>query len=141
MPKFLTQHFTLDELIRSETARSRGLDNAPSIAEIKNLAKLGETLEVARYLLQGPLTIHSGFRSDVLNRAVGGAPGSDHRKGLAGDFIPPATRDLIDNYEILKRAMVEGFLRADQIIVYPRRGHIHLGIGPRMRAMAWIEGE
>ena len=38
--KYLSKNFTLEELIYSGTAKSRGLDNTPGQREIENLEKL-----------------------------------------------------------------------------------------------------
>lgn len=84
----LTRNFTLREMTRSTTADRFGLDNSPNPAEIENLRKLcQQILQPARDAL-GPLTVTSGFRSEQLNRRVGGVPMSDHRLGYAADIIP-----------------------------------------------------
>lgn len=139
MSNLLTRHFTLAELTRSDTAKARGIENIPLGPARANLEKLAETLEIARYLLEAPLVVHSGYRAPKLNAAVGGAPSSDHAEGLAADFTPRGPRSLLASYSILKTAMTHGCIRADQLICYPKRGHLHLGIGPRMRSMAWID--
>lgn len=139
MPTQLTPHFTLEELTASETARRIGIDNAPSAEHLANLHRLAAALEVARDIIGAPLVIHSGFRSKTLNRAVGGAPSSDHLEGLAADFVPRSARKVTEEFNELEMAMKLGLLNADQLIVYPKRGHIHLGIGPRMRRSSWID--
>lgn len=135
----LTRHFTLEELTASATADAHGISNVPTGPARANLEALAETLEVARYILEAPLIVHSGYRSPELNKRVGGAPGSDHAAGLAADFTPRGPRSLMASYSVLKTAIFHGCIRVDQLIVYPRRGHLHLGIGPRMRRMAWID--
>lgn len=84
----LSRNFTLREMTRSTTADRLGLDNSPNPAEIENLRKLClQILQPARDAL-GPLTVTSGFRSEQVNRRVGGVPMSHHRLGYAADIIP-----------------------------------------------------
>ena len=84
----LTTNFHLWELVKSSTADRLGIDNTPNAEEIRNLQTLCEKiLQPARDAL-GPIKISSGFRSEELNRAVGGVSNSDHRLGFAADVIP-----------------------------------------------------
>lgn len=85
----LTPHFTLEELVASQTAARRGIDNTPGPDVLKNLGILAEGLERARALLGAPMLISSGYRCPALNTAVGGARNSAHKSGLAADFIAP----------------------------------------------------
>ena len=87
MTNYLSDHFTLEEMIASETARKMHIDNTPSDAVIKNLKILcTQILEPARQRFGHPLTITSGFRCLKLNRLVGGQPNSYHLKGMAADI-------------------------------------------------------
>ena len=87
----LTEHFTLEEMIASDTARREGIDNEPGPNEIVNLYRLALALEVVRENVFGgrPLVLSSGFRNPELNVAVGGSEGSYHIDACAGDFDPP----------------------------------------------------
>lgn len=91
----LSPNFKLHEFIVSETATRKGIDNTPSPDVVKNLKDL------CTYLLepirkwartQNPnavVRITSGYRSTKLNKAVGGAPNSNHLFGNAADFVIP----------------------------------------------------
>lgn len=84
----LTENFQLWEFIKSDTADRYDIDNTPTSREIERLRRLcKQILQPARDAL-GPLKISSGFRSEYLNRFVGGVPNSDHRQGYAADIIP-----------------------------------------------------
>ncbi len=85
----LTEHFTLGEMVRSNTAEKAGLYNLPrEECELANLRALcRNVLEPARALLNSPLRITSGFRSAALNKRIGGAASSQHMLGEAADFI------------------------------------------------------
>ena len=96
----LSQHYTLGEMTKTGT----GIPNIPSRVSIENLRNLCENwLEEMRYdyntlycLKPGedyetsqsvePVVITSGFRSEDVNRAVGGSPTSNHLTGCAVDI-------------------------------------------------------
>lgn len=82
----LTEHFSLEELIASQTATRQGIYNEPSPQIKINLDRLAKTLEQVRMLVNRPIIISSGYRSVALNRAVGGADNSAHTLGLAADI-------------------------------------------------------
>src|SRR3569833_46377 len=84
----LSPNFKLSEFLVSQTAARQGIQNVPSAAEVANLEKLClNVLEPVRTVLGGkPIFISSGFRCPALNKAVGGAPNSDHQLGQAADI-------------------------------------------------------
>ena len=85
----LTKHFSLDEFCRSNTAVRLSIDQQPNARVRENLQHTAECMEEVRELLGHPITINSGYRSFALNKAVGGAPNSDHCEGFAVDFVCP----------------------------------------------------
>ena len=85
----LSPHFTLAELTASDTAARRGWDNTPNEAEIQNLTRLAQLLEMVRDVVLQPLIINSGFRSKQVNDAIGSRDTSQHRLGCAADFRVP----------------------------------------------------
>ncbi|NET10680.1 MAG: hypothetical protein F6K16_39520, partial [Symploca sp. SIO2B6] len=127
----LSRNFTLSEMTQSETADRLGLRNTPNSTETANLKKLAcSLLQPARDAL-GPLRITSGFRSEAVNRAVGGVPNSDHRLGYAADVIPA---------NVGTRTFAEWVARNvpfDQIILEfgtPQNpSWIHVSVNPRNR--------
>ena len=86
----LTSHFTLEELIRSDVAIRRGIDNRPDAEVVENLKNLARGLERVRAVLRSPIIISSAYRCPKLNSAVGGATNSAHLLGNACDFTAPA---------------------------------------------------
>ncbi len=88
----LTAHFTLEELTHSNKAVLLNLDNTPSPEIIKELKLTAEMLEKIRAHISAlcgrdcPMFDISGYRSLLVNRAVGSSDTSDHVKGAAADF-------------------------------------------------------
>jgi uncharacterized protein YcbK (DUF882 family) len=86
----LSEHFSLSEMTFSQTATRRGLDNTPSAPVVKNLKTLCEkVLEPLREKLGKPIHVTSGYRSEVVNAAVGGVSNSQHLLGEAADIVVP----------------------------------------------------
>ena len=81
------KHFTIEELTHSATAQSRGLRNQPDAEAVGNLHRLAEcVLDPARERFGAPIYVNSGYRSEAVNKAVGGARRSYHLKGRAADL-------------------------------------------------------
>ena len=86
----LTPHFTLEELTRSEAADRNGWDNTPNDQELANLVRLAEFLEQVKAAVgDKPVMVSSGFRSKLVNDAVGSKDTSQHRLGCAADIRVP----------------------------------------------------
>lgn len=86
----LTEHFTFEELIKSDIGVRHGINNTPTDPLVlNNLKHLAEGLEDVRRVLDGPITILSGYRSLPINTLVGSKSTSQHIKGLAADFVCP----------------------------------------------------
>lgn len=83
----LSRNFTLEELYFSPTAVQSGIHNVPGLNETECLRQLAvNILQPVREHFNSPVTIRSGYRSAPLNRAVGGAPDSQHMRGQAADI-------------------------------------------------------
>lgn len=126
----ITEHFSLKELTRSETARRLGLQNVPSAAEMANIQYTAEKLEEIRAYVGRGIVVTSCFRSERVNKAVGGSPTSAHRFGLAADCDAIGLTSLAFAKEIIKMRD-EGKIKFDQLILeFPERGDgawVHVG--------------
>jgi zinc D-Ala-D-Ala carboxypeptidase len=83
----LTEHFTLEEMTASPTAKKLGLSNTPTAEHIENMRYCCEKiLEPVRNHFGKAVTINSSYRSPAVNKAVGGSTTSQHVNGQAIDF-------------------------------------------------------
>lgn len=99
----LTEHFTLNEFVRSETAENKHIDNTPSQEVVDNLRALcRNVLEPARMAFGSPVYITSGYRCPALNKAVGGKITSQHLRGEAADLQVRGVKNLRKLYNAIK---------------------------------------
>lgn len=81
------KYFTLKEMINSNTAKSKGIDNTPTWGVVLNLLELVQNvLDPIREAYKKPITVNSGYRCIELNRAIGSKDNSQHILGLAADI-------------------------------------------------------
>lgn len=81
------KYFTLKEMINSNTAKSKGIDNTPTWSVVLNLLELVQNvLDPIREAYKKPITVNSGYRCIELNRAIGSKDNSQHILGLAADI-------------------------------------------------------
>lgn len=81
------KYFTFTEFERSAIARRYAIDNTMPEAAKKNAAALVDNvLDPLREAWGGPIDVSSGYRCAALNKAVGGAAGSQHMAGEAADI-------------------------------------------------------
>ena len=88
----LTPHFSLEEMVRSTSHPE--ITNKPTPLQVENLTRVCQWLEKMREVYnqandgkEQPVKISSGFRSKMLNRAVGGVNDSNHLDGNAADIV------------------------------------------------------
>ena len=84
----MSKYFTLQELLRSDTALRKKIDNSPSWEIVSNLSRLAAFLDEMREAWGSGIRVSSGFRCPQLNKAVGGVDGSAHQYGNAVDISP-----------------------------------------------------
>lgn len=83
----LSKNLALAEVMRSETAKRKGISNMPTPEHIENFKKLAENVfQPIREHFGIPIHISSGYRSKALNAAVGGSLSSQHCQGEAIDI-------------------------------------------------------
>ena len=102
----LSEHFTLAELCKTSAKTADG--NIPSRVHIENLKRLCGWLEMLRSEWNkrygegnDPIIINSGYRSEAVNKAVGGVPSSNHLSGCAADIKVAGIEQLVRYATIL----------------------------------------
>ncbi len=124
----LSDNFRLSELLKSQTALRKGIDNKPKEPYIiENLQILCEkVLQPIRDHFNLPVVINSGFRCTKLNKAIGSSSKSQHTKGQAADIeIPGVSNKTIAEW-------IEDNVGFDQCIlefyngVDPHSGWVHV---------------
>lgn len=130
MEKQISEHFSFRELTRSESARRAGIENVPTAAEMDNIYYTAQQLEKIRAYVGRGIIVTSCFRSERVNKLVGGSPTSAHRFGLAADCDAIGLTSLAFAKELIKMRDA-GKLVFDQLILeFPERGDgawVHIG--------------
>ena len=113
----LSKNFTLRELTKTNT----GIPNNPSEIEIERLRILCEkVLQPLRDKFGHPIIVNSGYRSPLVNKAVGGATGSQHVRAEAVDITAGSRERNKALFEILKT------MEKDQLIDERNYSWIHV---------------
>jgi zinc D-Ala-D-Ala carboxypeptidase len=83
----ISKYVTLEEATKSQTAIRLGIENQPSPEEIERMKYVASNVfDKVREHLGKPLGVSSFFRSEKLNKAIGGSKTSQHRYGEAIDI-------------------------------------------------------
>ena len=121
----LSRNFTLSELIKSDTAIRKGINNNPNAEQIEKLKALCENILQPVRDHFGRVKVTSGFRSVELCEAIGSSSRSQHAKAEAADFECVG----VDNAELAD--WIKRELPYDQLILEyytpgePNSGWIH----------------
>ena len=123
----LGKYFSLEEMIKSQTAIRRGIDNIPSDDELESLFELVKNvLDPIREHFGLPVTVNSGYRGKKLNKAIKGSKNSQHCKGQAADIEIIG----ISNYDLA--CWIRDNMEFDQLILefhnrkVPDSGWVHV---------------
>lgn len=109
----LSKNLVLAEVMRSETAKRKGISNMPTPEHIENFKRLAENVfQPIRDHFGKPIHISSGYRSDALNKAIGGSKTSQHCTGEAIDIDMDGTD--ITNAQVFN--YIKDNLEFDQLI-------------------------
>ncbi len=117
------KYFTIHELTQSDTALQKGIDNTPPPAiKVKLTSLINNLLDPIREAWGSPISVNSGYRCPVLNKAVGGVSTSQHQKGEAADITvgsPELNRQLFD-------LIAKGDFDFDQLIDESNYSWVHI---------------
>jgi zinc D-Ala-D-Ala carboxypeptidase len=126
----LTRNFSLQELIKSDTAIRKGIDNNPNADQVEKLKTLCEKILQPVRDHFGRVKVTSGYRSPELCVAIGSSLTSQHSKAEACDFEVMG----VDNAEVAD--WVYSNCQPDQLILEyytpgePNSGWIHASYIP-----------
>ena len=121
----LSRNFSLQELIKSDTAIRLDIDNNPNSGQIEKLKALCENILQPVRDHFGRVKVTSGFRSEQLCLKINSSINSQHAKAEAADFECMGT----DNAELAD--WIYANLEFDQLILEfytpgePNSGWIH----------------
>ena len=107
----LSRNFSLQELIKSDTAVRKGIDNNPNADQIEKLKGLCENILQPVRDHFGRVKVTSGYRSVDLCMAIGSSANSQHAKAEAADFECIG----VDNAELFD--WIKNNLTPDQLIL------------------------
>lgn len=83
----ISEHISEKEATKSVTAMRLGLANTPDGSILTNMKEIAERVfEPLRKWVGGPIKISSFYRSEALNKAIGGSTKSQHCEGKAIDI-------------------------------------------------------
>ena len=134
----LSEHFTLAELCKTSAITADG--NIPSHVHIENMKRLCGWLEMLRSEWNkrygegdDPIVINSGYRSEAVNKAVGGMKGSNHLTGCAADIRVAGIEQLVRYATILLDISDESQEDFDEQLLErsPKSGYwLHFAVRP-----------
>lgn len=108
----ISKHISFSEATHSDKAIKLGLDNTPNTEQLNNMILVATIcFEPIRLWYGKPIKINSFFRSEAVNKAVGGAKTSQHCKGEAIDLSAGSKEENKKIYEWIKEN-----LQYDQVI-------------------------
>ena len=128
----LSKYFTLAEVVASQTAVRKGIDNTPNPEQLAALRDTCQKADRVREFLGHPVIVSSGFRSAKLNAAIGGSKTSSHMTGEALDITCPGFGSAREVFDALRKSGIQ----VDQLLLeFPASpgAWVHLGFGERMR--------
>ena len=101
--KKISENISYKEAVRSETAKRLGISNKPKKEHIENMELIAEKIfQPLREWVDHPIRINSFYRSEELNRRIGGALSSAHKDGLAMDLDSLGGKTNLEMFHYIK---------------------------------------
>jgi hypothetical protein len=111
----LSEHLDLAEVIKSDSAKRKGISNMPTPEHLENFKKLAVNIfEPIRKHFGVPIHISSGYRSKELNTLIGGSLTSQHCSGEAIDIDMDGSANGVTNKMVFD--FIKDNLNFDQLI-------------------------
>lgn len=131
----LAPNFTLAEFVRTNHRSLYEANAAEALGYLEPLRETAAMLQLIRNRFGRPVILHSGFRGEALNTAIGGSSTSQHRKGEAADFHVHG----VGLYEVFAWVRDESGLPYGQLIlegsIPDQPTWLHLSLGEPWRAL------
>ena len=136
------KYFSYSEFFKSDVAEKHQVKNIPDDAQLSQVlgnikALVLNVLDPLRARIGRPIIITSGYRSQRVNKLVGGSKTSQHMLGKAADIhVQGYTSQQMDIvYQTIQ--MCYDF---DQLIFYPYKNIIHVSWnGNKNRQESWVK--
>jgi phosphoribosylaminoimidazole-succinocarboxamide synthase len=111
----LSEHLDLAEVVKSDSAKRKGISNMPTPEHLENFKKLAvNVFEPIRKHFGVPIHISSGYRSKELNAVIGGSLTSQHCTGEAIDIDMDGSAHGVTNKMVFD--FIKNNLSFDQLI-------------------------
>ena len=123
----MTEHFTLNEFLRSDTATRYKIDNTPNKEQLENIEFVAEQLEIIRSYYKKPMIITSGFRTKELNTLLKGSKTSQHMQGLAVDINLKSKEENKIFFNLVNKLIQEKKIKVYQLIDEYNYKWVHIG--------------
>lgn len=136
------KYFSVAEFFVSDVAEKHQVKNIPDDAQLSQVlgnikALVLNVLDPLRAMVDRPVIITSGYRSQRVNELVGGSKTSQHLTGKAADFHVQGCTP--QQMEVVYQTMQIGF-DFDQLIFYPAKNIIHVSWdGNKNRQESWVK--
>ena len=123
----MTEHFTLNEFLRSDTASRYKIDNTPNKEQLENIEFVARQLEIIRSYYNKPMFITSGFRTKELNTLLKGSKTSQHMQGLAVDINLKTKEENHIFFNLVNKLIQEKKIKVYQLIDEYNYKWVHIG--------------
>lgn len=123
----MTEHFTLNEFLRSDTASRHNIDNTPNKEQLENIEFVARQLEIIRSYYNKPMFITSGFRTKELNTLLKGSKTSQHMQGLAVDINLKSKEENKIFFNLVYKLIKENQIKVYQLIDEYNYKWVHIG--------------
>lgn len=125
----ISKNFSYDEMVYSATAERLKLDNTPNEKELAELVKLVNTiLQPIRDKWGRAIVVTSGFRSEAVNKAVGGVKNSQHRLGQAADLKIGSRSQNKALFNFILNMVKNGEIKVGQLIDEYNYSWVHVSL-------------
>lgn len=122
----LTENFTLEELTRTSVRQYSNEPPMDAKAYLLELCLL--ILQPIRNKWGKPITVTSGYRSEAVNKAVGGVKTSQHVQGQAADIKTDCRANNKALFELIVKMVKDNKIKVGQLIDEKDYSWIHVSL-------------